>query len=240
MIRLLLLVIVLILFVLLSLPLLLLCCIIGIFSIPNQRKTALFLSRIWGKLLLFVSGTRVTVTGRENVPKGEALLFVGNHRSLFDIPMFYAYTPRPAGFIAKKELNKIPILNWWMRCLGCLFLDRSTARAGAKTILTGIERIRTGESLFIFPEGTRSSSKEMGHFKPGSMKLAEKSGCTIIPIAMVNTDQILETSRFGVQSANCKLLFGDPIRLEELAEEDRRNLSEYTKGKIQELIRTSP
>lgn len=94
--------------------------------------------------------------GLENIPTDRAVLYVGNHRSYFDIVMGYMTVPRLTGFIAKKEMIKIPLLNRWMDRMNCLFLDRSNIKEGLKTILAGIEKIKGGISMWIFPEGTRN------------------------------------------------------------------------------------
>lgn len=225
-------------FLIITLPFLLLTYIIGLFSLRAKRETAMFLARIWARMLIVFSGSKVEVIGRKNILKKEAVLFVGNHRSLFDIPAFYGYTNKVAGFVAKKEIDKVPIMNLWMRCLGCLFIDRSSPRAGIKTILKGIEMIKAGDSMFIFPEGTRSKTGEMGHFKPGSLKLAEKTGCPIIPVALIGTDKIFESSgkKKRIRGSKCKLIFGEPVRQEDIPEDQRKNCAEFIKGKIQKLL----
>ena len=91
------------------------------------------------KVVLFLSGVTTTVKGLENLPKdGEAVLFVGNHHGFFDTIISYTYMKPRTGFVAKKEIEKVPLLNIWMKYLYCLFLDRKNMKEGLKTILTGI------------------------------------------------------------------------------------------------------
>ena len=101
--------------------------------------------------VLFTIFLRMDVKGEENVPKDTAVLYVANHRSLFDIPVTYVRVPRPTGYIAKLEVKKVPLLNIWMNNLHCLFLDRKNIKEGLKTILTGIEKAKSGVSICIFP-----------------------------------------------------------------------------------------
>mgnify|MGYP002712102285 CR=1 FL=1 len=89
-------------------------------------------------MLLFVSGTKVKAEGLENIPKDRAVLYVGNHRSYFDIITSYRLLPGITGYVAKKEMAKIPLLRLWMRYIHCLFLDRSNVKEGLKTILAGV------------------------------------------------------------------------------------------------------
>ena len=85
---------------------------------------------------------------------------IGNHRSYFDILLTYSRCPIRTGYIAKKEMEKIPLLSTWMRYLHCLFLDRKDIKQGLKTILTAVDKVKSGISICIFPEGTRNRNKD--------------------------------------------------------------------------------
>ena len=103
--------------------------------------------------------------------------YIGNHRSYFDIVLSYSRCPIRTGYIAKKEMERYPLLSNWMRYLHCLFLDRKDIKQGLKTILTAIEKIKSGISICIFPEGTRNKNKdelELLPFHEGSFKIASK------------------------------------------------------------------
>lgn len=134
-------------------------------------------------VLLFVSGTKVKAEGLENIPKDRAVLYVGNHRSYFDIITSYRLLPGITGYVAKKEMAKVPLLRLWMRYIHCLFLDRSNVKEGLKTILAGVDELKNGHSIWIFPEGTRNRGEEgsMLEFKEGSLKMADKAGCPVVP-----------------------------------------------------------
>lgn len=170
--------------------------IIGKFDAYKRDIICLRSVQLAFKVVLLISGVKVEVHGEENVPKDEAVLYIGNHRSLFDTVITYARCPRLTGYVSKDSMLKIPFLRIWMKRLHCLFLDRTDIKAGMKMILTGIDQIKNGISMCIFPEGTRSLSEietEMLPFKEGSFKMAEKSGCPIIPMAMVHTADILKS-----------------------------------------------
>ena len=135
----------------------------------------------------------MTVIGEENVPKDQPVLYIGNHRSYFDILITYIRVPRPTGYIAKKEMLRYPLLRNWMKYLHCLFLDRKDLKQGLKTILEGIEKVKSGISICIFPEGTRNRVNDtFMPFREGSFKIAEKTGCAIIPMSINNSAAILK------------------------------------------------
>lgn len=240
MVRLILVALFLILYLLISLPILAIEWLIA-----RKYQYAADISRLrmvqWAfKVILFLSGTRLTVIGEENVPTDCAVLYVGNHRSFFDIVITYARCPRLTGYIAKASMKKVPLLSLWMKRLYCLFLDRENIKEGLKTILTGIDQIRRGISMCIFPEGTRGEGideLDMPPFKEGSLKMAEKTGCPIIPMALTGTADIFEKHLPWIRSAHVTLQYGEPIYPKELAKEDQKRLGNYTQKKILEMLR---
>ena len=219
-------------YAIISIPLYLVEFVIGKINPHAKVRSSQFLVSNAFRIILFLSGTKSVVLGKENVPK-EAVLFVANHRSYFDIVLTYATTPHLTGFIAKKEIKRVPCISRWMRYLNCLFLDRSDVRAGLKTILQGVENIKNGYSMFIAPEGTRNLEKEMLPFKEGSFKLAQKSGCPIVPIAISNTDDIFEKHSPWIRRAKVVIHYGEPINMKELPAEDQKRIGSY----VQEIIR---
>lgn len=104
------------------------------------------------KVILLMTGVRTTVIGEENIPD-EPVLFVGNHRSYFDILLTYSRCRRPTGYVAKKEMEKYPGLASWMRRLHCLFLDRSNPKGGLKMILQAIDYVKNGSPSAFSPKG---------------------------------------------------------------------------------------
>ncbi len=176
------------------------------------------------------------VRGRENIPKDRAVLYVANHRSFADIPMGYCTVAGPTGFIAKKEIKKVPIFATWMTNMNCLFLDRHDMRQGMKTILTAIENVKAGYSAFIMPEGTRNHGEEMLEFKEGSFKIAEKAECPIVPVAISNSDALLELHFPWVKKARVAISYGEPIYTENLSKEDKKNLSTKSKEMITRMM----
>ena len=131
---------------------------------------------------------------------------------------------------------RIPLLRDWMKALYCLFLDRDDIKAGLKTILQGIEYIKRGISICIFPEGTRNHSDTMMPFKEGSLKMAEKTGCPIIPMAITNSAEMFENHIPFIRKCHVILEYGKPILPAELSREERKFLGAYTQKKIQEML----
>lgn len=235
MIRLILVVLFLIIFFIISLPLFLIEWIVGKFSKHARDVSSHAIVVCAFRIILFLTGVKLTVKGKENIPD-EACLFVGNHNSFFDILVSYVTIPKVMGFIAKIEIKKVPLLNIWMYYVNCLFLDRSNVREGLKTILKAADYIKSGVSMFVFPEGTRSKDGKMLPFKEGSMKMAEKSTGIIVPVAMTGTADILENHFPKLKSGKVTIEFGAPIYTKELSKEEKKFIGAYAQEQIQHML----
>ena len=208
-------------FLILSIPILFIEWIIGKFSPRTKEISSLRLIQGVFKLILWEAGTKVTIIGEENVPKDTPVLYIGNHRSYFDIVLSYSRCPIRTGYIAKKEMERYPLLSNWMRYLHCLFLDRKDIKQGLKTILTAIEKVKSGISICIFPEGTRNANADE---------------LELLPLAMNNTAEIFEAHMPKIKSTHVVLEYGKPIYVKELSREDQKHLGVYTQNVIHEML----
>ena len=239
MIRLLVIALFLVVFFIFSIPLYLIEWLVGKVNPHARDISSLRIVQGAFKIILFLSGCKLKVIGEEYVPKDEAVLYIGNHRSFFDVVITYARCPGLTGYLAKKEIEKVPFLSMWMRYLYCLFLDRKDIKQGLKTILTAIDHVKQGISIFIFPEGTRSTGADQAELLPfheGSFKVATKTDCLIVPVAITNTSQILEDHFPFIKSTQVTLEYRKPFRPSELSKEDRKVIGSYTRDIIQKMV----
>ena len=213
--------------------------IIGKFNPGLKDRSSLAIVNWAFRWVIRLSGTKVIAIGEENIPTDTAVLYVGNHRSFFDVVLTYVRVPRPTGYIAKKEMLKWPLLNIWMKDLHCLFLDRQDIKAGLKTILQAIEKAKNGISICIFPEGTRNKNADdldLLPFHDGSFKIASKTGCAIIPMALNNTVEIFEAHFPKIKSTHVVLEYGEPIYVKDLSREDQKHLGAYTQNILHDML----
>ena len=227
-------------YLILSIPLLIIEWIIGKFNPHAKDISSLRIIQTVFRFILWLAGVKVTVNGEENVPKDQPVLYIGNHRSFFDILLTYTRCPGLTGYIAKAEMEKIPLLSNWMRYLHCLFLDRKDIKKGLQTIKEGIEKIKSGISICIFPEGTRNRSEsdlELMEFHEGSFKLATRTGCPIIPIALNNTVSIFEKQFPKIRKTHVVIEYCKPIYPAELSKEDKKFIGKYTQNIILEALK---
>lgn len=190
------------------------------------------------KGVLKLSGVTIVAKGLSNIPD-TAALYVGNHRSYYDIITTHVAINRPVGFVAKSEMTKIPFLAQWMENIGCLFLDRKDNKKALKTIIEGVKMLKEEQvSLYIFPEGTRGHTDEMAPFKKGSFKMAEKSGVPIIPIGIANSDNVFENNGLfrKIRGKKVYLNIGEPIYTKNLTEDEKKHIDVYVQNIVAGLI----
>ncbi|MDR0376242.1 MAG: 1-acyl-sn-glycerol-3-phosphate acyltransferase [Spirochaetaceae bacterium] len=180
------------------------------------------IARCWALALIKLVGCPITVSGREYIPRQGGVCFVSNHGSIFDIVLLLAYAGRPVGFVAKKELSFIPLLNIWILLIGGLFIDRNSPRKAVNSIMTGVNHIKSGGAMIIFPEGHRCKGRGMLPFRPGAFKLATLSGAPIVPVAITGSYEVFEKTGF-VQSHPVQVVFHKPVNTADIPAADRRS-----------------
>ena len=181
--------------------------------------------RDWAKYVVNLSGkkTTVSVSGQENLPMDRAVVFIANHQSYMDIPVLLGYVKKPMAFIAKVEILKVPFLSGWMNLMQCVFLDRKSPHQSVKDMEGAVEKIKNGYSMLIFPEGHRSKGAAPGVFKPGSFKLAFKSGAPVVPVTIDGTWKLFEGSN-RLNPADVFVTIHPPVMTENLSKEEQREL----------------
>ena len=190
----------------------------------------------WAKQQVNNSGATVHVHGLENIPKDQAVVFMSNHQGNFDIALFMSYIDKPKGYVAKIEMKKIPVLRTWMEYMHCVFMDRSNIRKSAEAIVEGIKILKSGYSLVIFPEGTRSRGNKIGNFKAGSFKLATKARVPIVPVTLNGSYKLMEQNSGRVKPAEVEIFIHPMIRTDNLSKEELDNLASNVKGIIQSKL----
>ncbi|MFH1361482.1 MAG: lysophospholipid acyltransferase family protein [bacterium] len=188
----------------------------------SKTKPFQIAAHIWANLLVKVSGIRCEVSGIENIPKDKALIFAANHQGAADILLVLAALPTTFRFAIKKELFKVPIFGWYLKKAGYFPIDRKLILSAYRTVENIIEYIKAGESVLIFPEGTRTKTGELGRFKRGSLLAALKSGAPIIPIAISGSFDLMPKGSFIINAHPVKFNVGKPIEINSEADYDSK------------------
>jgi 1-acyl-sn-glycerol-3-phosphate acyltransferase len=200
----------------------------------DKIKTFHIAAQLWSRLLIFFSRVKVTTQGLENLPHGQPMILVSNHQSAADIPILLAYLPVHFRFAVKKELFSIPLLGWYLRKADYFSVDRQVILS-AYRILEDMTRIlKSGGSVLIFPEGTRSWDGTLGKFKRGSLMAALDSGAPVIPVALSGSFNILPRRAKLFKPAKVKLSVGKPIYIRTEEEYDQK--IEEARGAIAKML----
>lgn len=186
----------------------------------------------WGRGIVKNTGTKVSVSGSHHIPEGP-VLFVSNHQGNLDIPLLLGFIDKPKSFIAKVELSKIPVFGKWMERINCIFIDRNDPRQSLRAINQGVEILKNGHSMVIFPEGTRSQGPKMSDFKKGSLRLATKAKVPIVPITIQGSYKIMEANGGLIKPAEVSITISEPIYTDQLTKEEENGLSDRVYDIIQ-------
>ncbi len=189
-------------------------------------------ARLWGKIQLRATGTRVTVTGLANIDPQKSYILVSNHQSNFDIFALLGYLPIQFRWIAKAELFRAPFLGWAMTRIGYISIERESPKKAYRSMLKAAEAVKKGVSVMIFPEGTRSPDGKLQAFKKGLFLIALKSQAPILPITIQGTGKIMPKGDWRAYPGRVRITIAPPLdtvgippeKEEELSREVRRTL----------------
>lgn len=188
----------------------------------------------WSRGILKVTGVSLMVEGLDNIPKDRPCVFVGNHRSYYDIPLLLAGLDKPHGILAKEELEKIPLLNRWMKLLGCVFVQRDDVRASVRALNDATAIVESGKSFVIFPEGTRYKGEEggAGEFKNGAFRIAVKTGAPVVPVAISGARGLFEAHGNRATPGSIHIRILPPIRTVGMSKAEQKQLPEAVRQTI--------
>lgn len=189
----------------------------------------------WASRLLRLAGAKIETTGRENIPQGP-VVFVGNHQGYFDIPLMITQMDKPNPLVAKKEIQKIPMIRSWMEELRCVFIDRQDARQSMDCLKRAQELLKEGYSVVIFPEGTRNNGKELLEFKAGAIRMATRAGVPIVPVCIDGSCNLMGKGGLWIHPAKVKIHILPPVSTEQMSREEIRALPEHLREQIAQEI----
>jgi 1-acyl-sn-glycerol-3-phosphate acyltransferase len=168
--------------------------------------------RIWARMWLLASGTRLTVVGEENIDRDHSYVVVANHLSTLDIMTCLLAVPVPIRFLAKKELFQIPLFAQAMRAIGIIEVDRSARSAVHARVNEQAEQlIAAKRSLIIFPEGTRPRDGAMRPFKKGAFTMAISARLPIIPVTIQGSFEAFPPGREWIHGGHITAYIDPPL-----------------------------
>jgi 1-acyl-sn-glycerol-3-phosphate acyltransferase len=161
---------------------------------------------------------------------------MANHASSLDIRADFLAVPRRIRLIAKKQLARIPLFGWVMWAGRFIFIDRQNGVAARRSIDLAGQRIHDGDSVLIFPEGTRTRDGALGPFKKGGFHLAVKAGVPIVPVALRGTRALMPRGSLLLRSGTITVVLGEPLPTVGLSEAERASLHERVHGIVEGML----
>jgi 1-acyl-sn-glycerol-3-phosphate acyltransferase len=190
----------------------------------------------WARALLWAAGVKVIKHGGDELAEGAPRVFIANHVSWFDIPAMIDVLPH-YGFVAKRELEKIPLFGPAARAVGVIYIDRENRKAAFSAYEDAAKRIRAGHPVLVYPEGTRGESYALRPFKKGPFVLAIGSGAPIVPVVIHGTIAVNPRGEFRASPGTVHVHLLEPIPTEGLTYDDREALAEQVRQRMAECLK---
>jgi len=203
----------------------------------SQRSLS---SRVWYRFLqwmIYLAATvfyRIRYTGRHNIPATGGVLMVSNHQSHLDPPLIGTGLRRRANYLARETLFKFAPFRWLIQSVDAFPIDREGL--GLSGIKESLRRLKRGEMVLIFPEGTRSSDGEIAPFRPGFTTLAVRSKAAILPVAIEGAFQVWPRSRKFPGLGKIHVHYGAPIMPDDVVGRDEHELVAEVERRVHECL----
>ena len=188
--------------------------------VDRSVRSANWLCRLWGRLLLWLARIRLQVRGMEYLRPGQSYVYAANHRSNFDIYVLISLLPGKIAWIAKASLFKIPIFGQAIGRMGSIPVDRSDLKKAIRSLNQAAAQIKEGFSTIIFPEGTRATTPELLPFKKGVFIMAQKAGQPIVPVSISGTRFIQPRGAFKIRPGPVRVVISPPIHPRDFPNKD--------------------
>lgn len=206
---------------------LLLALLVNVFDPSGDRFHRM--AAWWGRFCAKLMGITVEVTGEELYNPENSYLIVSNHAGMSDIPLILGSIHLNMRFVAKEELGKIPVFGWAIKQAGYVMIKRGQSKEALRSLLRAAEVLKSGRSVHIFPEGTRSETGKLQPFKRGAFMIAQKVDAPILPVTIIGSNRITPKKSLRIRKSTVKLVIGPPI---ETGGKDAKALLETTYATI--------
>ena len=208
---------------------------IAVSWLPPRGRWSLAVTRLWSAGLLRISGVRLTVRRGAELDPGASYVYLVNHQSLFDIPAVLLAVQGPFRMVAKQSLFRIPIFGWALAAAGFVSVDRGDKASARQSFAAAEQRLRSGGSILLFPEGTRSNGETLLPFKRGGFLLALRTGLPIVPLGIRGTRAVQAPRQWSIRPGTVEVRFGAPIAVTDYGIRRKRQLIAEVRRQLAEL-----
>jgi len=194
-------------------------CMLG-----GEKFFSFYPGMIWSKISCYLAFCPVKVRGKENLKKRQSVVFVANHQGAFDVFLMYGFLGVPIKWMMKKGLAKIPLVGAACRAAGFIFVDNSTPRTAQRSIAEAEQQLKKGDSLVVFPEGSRSPDGKMHRFLKGAFRVALDLNLPIVPITLNGPYHVMPIGSKIIRPHRMEMVVHPPISVDDLSYNDRESL----------------
>ncbi len=205
--------------------------------LPGRKRLSGSIGSLWARAILWAAGVKVRIYGLDNIDTNRACVFIANHQSYFDVLAILAYFPFNVWFFAKRELIRWPFIGWGLSVSDHIIVDSEDRKNVMACIHKGVSRLRNGESIFIFAEGTRSEDDGVLPFRPGGFLIAIKTASPIVPIAIYGAGRVFPKGGWYIRPGEIALIAGKPITTAGKSLRDREDIMKETRSFIENCLR---
>ena len=208
-----------------------------LFGVPNKRGGIFDMApRWWTRGILRAAGVKIVRHNADLISESQSYVYIANHVSWFDILALLDALPN-FGFVAKRELEKIPLFGKAARAVGVIYLDRENRKAAFGAYEDAAQRIRAGASVVVYPEGTRGDSYALRPFKKGPFVLAIRAGVPVVPVIVYGTIAINPRGSLKAHPGTVHVHLLDPVPTEGLTYEQRDELCDTVRSRMMDALR---
>jgi 1-acyl-sn-glycerol-3-phosphate acyltransferase len=194
------------------------------------------LARLWSQAIMKTILSPVAVKGMENLDLARPRVYAVTHASALDIPILYVHLPFQFRIIFKSELLAYPFIGWHLKRSGQVCINQQNPQSSIGAIKSALKSLRSGMPLVIFPEGGRTRDGKLQPFLPGAFFLAIKAQADIVPIALVDTFDLLPMNTYHIKCQPLEMRVGEPILTAGLSPRDTEAVSAKVRAAIHNLL----
>jgi 1-acyl-sn-glycerol-3-phosphate acyltransferase len=217
-------------YVLVALPILIMFPIL-IISILKESWYPFFfkLARFWARIILIGMGFKTKIERDQTPERNKSYMFIANHTSMADIMLMLVSIKNPFVFVGKAELAKIPLFGFFYKRT-CILVDRNSAKSRQAVFLRAQNRLKSGLSICIFPEGgVPEEHMVLDEFKDGAFRLAINHHIPIVPLTFADNKKRFSYTFFSGSPGKMRVKMHEFLLTENLTIEDTKALNEKSR-----------
>ena len=207
------------------------------FSLVDRTgRTQHRIARAWARLCVWISASKLTVRGLENLMRCPVAVYASNHTSYMDIPVVFAALPFQFRILAKEELWRWPFIGWYLARSGQVPIAAENRQATQSSLGAAVKALRAGMPLFIFPEGSRTPDGQLKDFQAGAAYLAIRAQAPVVPIALSGVYDLLPIHTRHFYPGELTLTACEPIETKGMTVRQTAELTARVRAAIEEQL----